>query len=175
MQGENLRLWQESEAVTLVGPEAKLRWTMGGMSSYELTTIARAVLFVPFIDRAPPPLRRRRRSMTASAILHPCDIHGRWTCVPGFAGTAPLQIPITWSTVRSPDLTASQAATMGLVVQAVNEVNRHPWIAHTPVGATAEARIHRGVCMGCQGKAEEVSALVSVPWAGRFLSQEYYL
>jgi hypothetical protein len=177
MQGENLRLWQECEAATLVGPDAKLRWALGNMTAHELGVIARAVLFLPFdpVNPADAKLRRRRRTMTASAIPHPTDDTGRWTCVPGFSGTAPLQIPVRWSTDRSPILTPSQAATMELVIQAMTEVNRHPWLAHTPVGAAAEPRIHRGVCMGCQRQAEEVSALVSVPWAGRTLSREYYL
>jgi hypothetical protein len=177
MQGDNLRLWQECEVATLVGPSAKQRWATGGMSSHELCLIAREVLFMPFSTHTltGAAMRRRSRTMTASAIPHPTDDTGRWTCVPGFTGTAPVQIPVRWSTDRSPILTPSQAATMELVIQAMTEVNRHPWLAHTPVGASAEARIHRGVCMGCQRQAEEVSALVSVQWAGRTLSREYYL
>lgn len=172
---DNLRLWQESEAAATLGEAGKSRWVLGGMPDAELCGIARAVLFAPFAAHAA--LRRRHRQMTASAIPHPTDEHGRWTCAAaGFAGSAPLQIPIRWATDRSPVLTDAETATMAVVMGILQEVNRHPWTAPlAPLGASAETRVHRGACMSCQRHAAETSVLISIPWAGRTLSREYYL
>lgn len=129
--------------------------------------LARPVLFQAFDGF------KRRRQMTVSAIPHPRGIDGAWEC----AGPPrrPVAIPIDWITLLDPVLTDTEEITLERLRAAASETLQHPWLAASKGAVAIATRIHRGMCKRCQRQAAETSALVTIAWAGRTLSREYYL
>jgi mono/diheme cytochrome c family protein len=70
-------------------------------------------------------------------------------------------------------LTATEWVVLARLNAVVEQTNKHPWLAGS--GATIATRIHKGVCQRCHREAAQVSALVTIDWAGRTLSREYLL
>jgi len=165
LRHDNLALWQESEALSLGTDEQRLRWGTDALPDEELLALARPVLFSEFTGF------RKYNRMPVSAIAHPRGEHGVWTCVEGHG----RNLPITWSTLPEPVLTALEWESLRRLDVAIASTNRHPWLASAPAGATVETRIHKGTCGACKRSAAETCALVTIAWAGRTLSREYRL
>jgi hypothetical protein len=162
LQIDNLALWQECEALALGTEDQRLRWGVGVLPSEELAVIARAELFGAFSGFA------KYNHMPVSAIAHPEDERGVWTCA--------RPQPITWITLATPVLSAREWETMGRINAALDVTNRHPWLAPSPMpAATVATRIHKGTCRACERSAGETAALVTISWGGRMLSREFRL
>lgn len=113
--------------------------------------MARAELFAPFGEL------RKRQTMTSGDIRH----------LTGCEAPA-----ILWGTRSNPVLADKEIATLTRVREIANGVQMHPWVREV---VSVSARIHSGSCKRCGAEAAEVSALVSIPWAGHVLSREYLL
>lgn len=165
LTADNVALWQETEALTLGTSSQRDRYRDRCLPEPELLLLARGELFRPFA------LIPRRTRKGPSAIPHPTDDAGGWTCTP-VNGT----IPIEWSTAPDPTLGEDHWRTLNRIVAATEEVRRHRWMAMSaPTCVRVEVREHRGRCLQCGGRMAEPSALVEVDWAGRTLSREYSL
>lgn len=169
---DNLALWQESEAVALGTVDQRLRWGTDALSIEEIADLARPELF-----RAFSAFRKYNR-MPVSAIPHPRDNHGVWTCaqIGDHERDRNRPLPIAWSTLPTPVLSPSEWNTLRAIGVAIDATNRHPWLAPSPSpAATVATRIHKGTCKVCDREAGETAALVTISWAGRTLSREYRL
>ncbi len=168
---DNLALWQELEALSLGSADQKARWRADVLPREELAAIARGELFAAFNGFV------KYNHLPVSAIAHPRDASGTWTCVqPSNEHGRAIPIPITWVTLPTPVLTSAEWATLGRLNAAVELTNRHSWLVASPTpSATIATRIHRGTCRVCEREAAETAALVTVAWAGRVLSREYRL
>lgn len=163
LQADNLRLWQELQAIDLATTDQRDRWRAGVLPIEELNTIARDELFKPFDGFV------KRRKFTVADIAHPK--HGAsWRCAEN--GSA-HNIPITWTTTTKPTLTASQWSQITHLRIASEEARRHPWLTHHDGALQIEIRSHTGTCQRCHRSAEQAAALVLIGWAGRLLSREY--
>jgi hypothetical protein len=171
LRHDNLVLWQELEALRLGTADQRERHIAGRLPDDELLAIARPVLFGAFDGFDV------RKKMTASAIPHPHSPGSdAWECVVDAAVNRPYTpLPISWSVLPTPVLSVTEWATLTWVNRAVNDTNRHPWLVDAALGATVATRIHKGVCQRCKREAAQVTALVTVAWAGRMLSREYVL
>lgn len=180
---ENVRLWQEGEAVRLGTADQRARWDVGVLPDSELVALARGPLFAAF---AAIPTRKRMGPM---AIAHPRGADHMPTCMyvdsdlPEFSPGKEMriaepntgQIPVNWSTTPSPELTVVEWHALAAVNAAVETTNKHPWLVVAPGGATLTTRLHKGECQRCKRQAAEAAALVTIVWAGRTLSREYAL
>lgn len=164
LTADNVALWQETEVLTLGTSSQRERYRDRCLPESEILLLARQALFRPFA------LIPRRTRKGPSAISHPTDARGDWTCA--INGT----IPIEWSTAPDPTLGDDHWRTLNRIVAATDEVRRHRWMAmSSPTCVRVEVREHRGRCLSCGGTMAEPSALVEIDWAGRTLSREYSL
>jgi len=192
---ENLRAWQESQAVNQHGSASQReRWLAKCLPEAELLDLARGQLFRPFA------LFQKRTPMGFAAIDHPRNAGNLWRCLTIPRASGPVSDPnelVRWETLHSPELTAREHDTLRLLNDHAREVAMHPWLRQAPVvewrdgvpvdlgragvGARmpevvgVSPREHRGSCTVCTGSVYERSALVSIYWAGRVLSREYVL
>ena len=158
-------LWQEREAVALGNPDQQLLYASGLLAEETLTSLARNALFDPLSGM------RARRQMPPTAIQHPVDpVTGRWTCAPDGR-----RLPVRWQTRAIECLTKAELTGLFRVEASVRRINLNEWLIRAREYATIHPRVHSGRCEACLQSAAEVSALVSVPWAGRILSREYAL
>ncbi len=167
---DNLRTWQEMEAVRTRGNDAQReRWGACCLPEDELLELARQVLFEPLA------LFMKRQRLLFASIPHPRAANGIWTCVSG-AVASRLDSLVDWSTATNPELSAGEWKTLQQVLDAAWTIGRHPWMRLSPPEAVSvQPREHRGVCKRCDGAVVEHTALVSIQWAGRTLSREYVL
>lgn len=157
---DNLRVWQETEALKLGTFSQRQRWESGVLPDGELTLIARQELFRPF-GLVP---RRNRKGPTV--VQHAGAIRA---CIAGGD-------PMKWSLHYDPDLTEDQWTSLHRVLNACDEVRKHPWMAPLPPEMVRVAiRGHRGTCERCLRSTMEIGALIDIDWAGRLLSREYVL
>lgn len=177
---ENLRAWQESQAVTQYGSASQReRWLAGALPEAELLELARGQLFRPFA------LFQKRTPMNFAAIDHPRTAANLWRCltVPRASGAVrDGNELVTWETIHTPALTDREHDTLRCLNNHAREVALHPWLRQSPVNPVAlpevigvAPREHRGTCAVCLRTVFERSALVSIYWAGRVLSREYVL
>lgn len=163
LHADNLRLWQEMQAIEIATVSQRDRWRAGALPADELNAIARDELFKPFDGFV------KRRKFTVADIPHP-RVGASWKCADN--GNA-HNIPITWVTVMKPTLTASQWSEVTRLRIASEDVRRHPWLAHDDGALQIQVRSHVGTCQRCHKSAEQAAALVLIAWAGRLLSREY--
>jgi len=172
MRIDNLALWQESEALALGTVDQRLRWGTDALPIEEIADLARPELFRSFVAF------RKYNRMAVSAIPHPRDSNGVWTCVQigDHERDRNRQLPIAWLTMPTPVLSQREWVTLRAINVALEATNRHPWLAPSPTpAATVATRIHKGTCKVCEREAAETAALVTISWAGRTLSREYRL
>lgn len=163
----NLRIWQETEALRLGTVSQRQRWDNGCLPEDELLDLARKEIFKAFA------LCPRRTRKTPSAIRHPVDADGTWLCV---AHAVNGTIPIEWSTNPDPSLNDLQWKSLQRLHAMADQVRRHEWMKKSPATAVRiHLREHRGKCMACQGATVDPGALVEIDWAGRLLTREYAL
>lgn len=164
---DNVRIWQETEALQLGTSNQRQRWNSGCLPEGDLLLIARDEIFRPFS------LCARRTRKGAAAIRHPTDARGAWTCAESAVGGT---IPIRWANLPDPKLTETQWGSLQRILTAGDEVRRHAWMRLSPpTSVRVEIREHRGECLSCHGQSSENAALVEIDWAGRVLSREYVL
>lgn len=178
---DNLRAWQESQAVTQHGSDSqRTRWLSGTLPEAELLELARGQLFRPLA------LFQKRTPMNFAAVDHPRTAGNLWKCLNVPRASGPVRDGndlMTWETVHSPELTEREHGVLRSLNDHAREVAAHPWLRQSPVNPTpalpevvgVSPREHRGTCSVCQRTVYERSALVSVYWAGRVLSREYVL
>lgn len=180
---ENLRAWQESQAVTQHGSSSQReRWLGGSLPESELLDMARGHLFRGFA------LFQKRTPMGFAAIDHPRSAGNLWKCLTISRPSGPIRDGnelVTWETIHSPELTEHEHATLRCLNDHASELATHPWLRQSPVATNpgtkmpevigVSPREHRGTCSVCQRTVYERSALVSIYWAGRVLSREYVL
>jgi hypothetical protein len=162
---DNLRTWQEMEALDRGSSSQRQRWRAGNLAEEELLLLAREELFRPFA------LFQRRPRRGPAAISHPVNPDGTWQCVREGA------VPISWATYPDPiDLDADQWQSVQRILRAMAEARRHAWLSSClPTSVRCALREHRGVCGVCGRTASDASALIGIDWAGRLLSREYLL
>lgn len=164
---DNVRIWQETEALRRGTCNQRQRWAIGCLPDTELLTLARAELFRPFA------LMTKRKRLAPSAIPHPItDDTGGSVC---FATALNGIVPIRWETTTDPPLTSQEWDTVGRLRGYLDEVRRHPWIEPCAGDARIALRAHRGECETCLGTAHQHTAMVEIEWAGRELHREYVL
>lgn len=167
VRGHNdLRVWQEREAITRATESQRERWLSGTLPQDELLVLARHELFGPFARFA------RFQRLTPLDIPHPrTDAGGGGrVCVDG------TEIPIAWESRDNPPLSADEWAMVRRIKTAAKIASEHRWLS---VALTTSVRVtlrsHVGTCKRCRGTAEVHSALVSILWAGHTLSREYQI
>jgi hypothetical protein len=158
---DNLRTWQEVEALKIGSSSQRDRWGSGCLPEDELLLLAREELFRP-MSLIP---RRRRRG--PSAIRHIGDM---------FACMVDGEIPVEWEVLPEPQLDDEQWTTFRRVLTACEAVRRHAWMQHDrPESVRMALREHRGRCKTCERTTSEAGVLVEIDWAQRLLSREYVL
>lgn len=161
----NRVLWQEMEVLHHGTTSQRQRWHSDCLPEQELLALAREHLLRPLA------MFRKRQRMRASAIAHPVDRSGVWTCLERSTG----HVPIEWSTLETcPTFTSSEWETVLRLRAVVAELRRHPWLFGEEC-VQAMPREHRGTCRVCLNEAAERAVLVQIQWAGRVLSREYAL
>lgn len=160
LHADNLRAWQESEAVMRGTAEQHRRWLCGVLPEEELLELVRRELFLPFVAFA----RRQKISHT--------DISHLPFCARSLSGDL-----MQWSTEPNPELNAAEFRCLEQIRDCTARVMGHPWMALAASNSCAvEAREHKGTCTRCDRGSSQKSALVTVSWAGRRgLSREYLL
>jgi hypothetical protein len=178
LSADNLRHWQESEAIQRGTTSQQERWLRGVLPESELLEVARGELFRQF------GLFAKRTPMGFADIDHPRKA-GIWTCLTVPRASGPVTDAsklVTWATVHAPDLREREATTLRALNEAARAAADHPWLQQGPQTAVLRPEVvgvspreHRGVCQVCEHSVYERSALVSIYWAGRILSREYVL
>lgn len=164
LTADNIRLWQEMEALKGGTASQRQRHAAQLLPDEDLCQLARDELFKPFAMFA------RRQKMKPSAIPHPRDrVTGKSTC-----GEVP---PVAWSSGDAPRaLSNDQWQTVLRLEVALKEARRHVWLQPNSSSAVRiKLRVHTGTCQSCGGSVAEDTALVEIDWAGRTLSREYVL
>jgi len=160
MSQDNLRIWQETEALKLGVFSQRQRWEVGALPEGELLLIAREELFKPFA------LIPRRSRKGPTVVRHAGTIRA---CITGGD-------PMAWSMEDDPGLNDEQWTSLHRLLNACDEVRRHQWMRPLPPEMVRVAiRGHRGTCQRCNRSTMEIGALVDIEWAGRLLSREYVL
>lgn len=151
----NIAFWQESEAVRHGTPRQYQLWELGALPDQQITDIAREVLFAPFV-RFP-----RRVRMGASSVHRDRSCDGA----------------ISWSSQACPlaGLASWELEPLRGLIEAAGSASEHPWLAVGGHNFLVQPRQHTGSCERCPRQAIDVSAMVSVQWAGRTISREYAL
>jgi hypothetical protein len=160
---DNLRTWQETEALRLGSVSQRQRWASDCLPEAELLILVRNELFRPFA------LCPRKTRRGPSAIRH-----GTPTWIRDCA--VDRSIPVEWRTNPDPDLTDDNWQTLRRLLVAGEAVRRHPWMRSSPPAyVRMQVRNHHGMCLTCRGTSSENTALIEIDWAGRTLSREYVL
>lgn len=182
LTAENLRAWQESQALMRGTQSQRERAATGTLPEQELLDLARNELFRPFS------LFGKRTPMGFSDIKHPVSAGGVWKCLNVPRASGPVTDPaglITWNTKNAPELDEKEHGVLQALNLRAQEVAAHPWLRQCSPAAHTAARMpevigvspreHVGTCTVCQNTTYERSALVTIYWAGRVLSREYVL
>ncbi len=160
---DNLRAWQETEALRLGSVNQRQRWASGCLPDAELLMLARNEIFRPFA------LYPRKTRKGPSAILHATSTWMRDCAVN-------REIPMDWRTTPEPELSDSEWQTLRRLLTASEAIRRHPWMSWSaPTAVRMQVRHHQGTCRTCQGTTSENTSLIEIDWAGRMLTREYVL
>jgi len=160
---DNLRVWQETEALRLGSVNQRQRWASGCLPEEEFLRLARNELFRAFA------LYPRKTRKGPSAIQHRAPTWMRDCAVDG-------SVPIDWRTTPEPDLADEEWQTLRRLLTACEAIRRHPWMQMSPpTSVRMQVRNHLGTCKTCQGTNSENTCLVEIDWGGRLLTREYVL
>lgn len=152
LRTSNLNLWLEHEALKLGTPSQNERYDAGDLSEDDLLDLARGELFRPF------------NQFTRWTPL-------KWQMVTHKAGCAG-RVELGHATL-SDDYPSDTYGRMMEVVAMLAEY--HPWCTKSGTTPNIEVRRHVAACPACKEKITNMSALITIPWAGRTLSKEYSL
>lgn len=153
----NMNAWLESEAAKLGNESQRERYLACELPEEDLLGLARDEVFQPFSRFT------KWQPLKWSAVEHM-----PW-CKPS-KSAHPVELGVTTLTE---DINDNRYASM--VEVAAMLAQYHPWFMKSGTSPNIEIRQHTAKCKVCGDEIVALSALVTIPWAGRLLSREYAL